>query len=123
MEKYKLKDFHRWAKKEGLSNNDLLRTSEEMSKGLLGDRLGAYIFKKRIGIANKGKRSGLRTIIVYRDNEFAIFIYGYAKNEKSDLEPKEQAALRIFAKELIKLSKVERMKKEQEGILIKIVEE
>lgn len=123
MEKYKLKDFHKWAKKEGLSDKDLILTLEEMSKGLLGDRLGAYIFKKRIGIADRGKRSGVRTIIVYKDNEFAIFIYGYAKNEKSDLEPKEQAALRFFAKELIKLSKEERERKEREGILINIAEE
>jgi hypothetical protein len=42
-EKYKLKDFARWANKEGISNELLKAVVSEMNRGLLGDRLGAHI--------------------------------------------------------------------------------
>jgi hypothetical protein len=103
MEKYKLKDFARWAKKERLSDEALLKALAEMERGLLGDRLGANVYKKRIGIGGKGKRGGVRTILLFRQGDVAVFVYGYAKNEKSDLEPREEAALRTFAKGFLEL--------------------
>ena len=42
-EKYKLKDFARWANKEGISNELLKAVVSEMNRGLLGDKLGAHI--------------------------------------------------------------------------------
>lgn len=118
MEKYKLKDFARWARKEGLSDDDLNVTLVEMSHGLLGDRIGADLYKKRIGIPGRGKRGGARTIVIFRDSELAVFLHGYAKNEKSDLEPREQEGLRIFTNAFLKLSKAERKQKQKEGALI-----
>jgi hypothetical protein len=43
VERYKLKDFAKWAKKEGISDDELAAVVSEMSRGLLGDRLGAHI--------------------------------------------------------------------------------
>lgn len=40
MERYKLRDFAKWAKKEGISDDELAVVVSEMSRGLLGDRLG-----------------------------------------------------------------------------------
>ena len=96
----------------------LLEALNEMSRGLLGDRIGADIFKKRIGIPGKGKRGGVRSIVIFRHNELALFMYGYAKNEKGDLEPREEAAIRIFAKEFLKLSRAQRAQKQKDGVLI-----
>ena len=45
MEKYKLKDFARWAKRERISDKSLIEVIGEMSRGLLGDRLGAIYTK------------------------------------------------------------------------------
>ena len=41
MEKYKLKDFTKWAKAAGVSDMKFAITIDEMNKGLLGDRLGS----------------------------------------------------------------------------------
>ena len=122
MDKYKLKDFAKWAKKEKISDAELLRVVDEMNKGLLGDRLGAYIFKKRIGFAGRGKRGGARSILLFKDGELALFLYGYAKNEKSNLEVREEIALRTFAKDFMKLSKAERQRQVKVGNLVLIEE-
>ena len=122
MEKYKLKEFSQWARKEGLSDEALIEALEEMTQGLLGDRIGADIYKKRLGISGRGKRGGLRTILIFRKGDLAVFLYGYAKNEKSDLEPREKDSLKIFAKDFLKLSTLERAQRRKDGAIILIEE-
>lgn len=108
MEIYRLKDFAKWAKKEGLKNSELKLAIDEISSGLKGDRLGSHLFKKRIGIEGKGKRGGVRAIIFYKENDFSVFLYGFGKNEKDNLSNKELEALKILAKELSKLDITQR---------------
>ena len=122
MEKYKLNDFAKWSKAQGLSDKELNKIVQEMEQGLLGDRLGAFVYKKRIGIPGRGKRGGARTILIYKHHEVAVFIYGYSKNEKSDLGQREEAALRTFAKAFMELLPLERIQKTKEGSLIAIKE-
>jgi hypothetical protein len=52
-----------------------------MDRGLLGDRLGGFFFKKRIGLPGRGKRGGARTIVLYKTPEFALFLYGMQKTK------------------------------------------
>jgi hypothetical protein len=81
VERYKLRDFAKWAKKEGISDDELAVVVSEMSRGLLGDRLGAHIYKKRIKVDGRGKRSGARAIVLYKDKDVTLFFYGYLKND------------------------------------------
>lgn len=115
MEHYKLKDFAKWAKKVKLGDEELMHILHEKDQGLMGDRLGGYIFKKRIRISGRGKRGGGRTIILYKAKEFSLFLYGYAKNEKSDLTDSEHDQLRYFARQFSKLTFRDRVKLHQEG--------
>ena len=50
--------------------------------------------KKRIPIIGKGKRKSARTIICYKKEQRAIFLYGFKKNEKDNLELDELKALK-----------------------------
>ncbi|MBK2125248.1 type II toxin-antitoxin system RelE/ParE family toxin [Fangia hongkongensis] len=91
--------------KEKITNDILLNTASEVINGLHDGDLGAHCYKKRLAIKGKGKRSGARTIVSYRINDFLIYVYAYAKNQKSNLSPKEQKALKLYSKEvLMKLS-------------------
>ena len=123
MQYFKLKDFSKWAKKERIKDVDLLQTIHEMDRGLLGDRLGGFVFKKRLGLSGRGKRGGARTIIMYKTPEFALFLYGYAKNEKSDLTADELEQLRIFARKFLKFTIQEREQFEKQGKIIMIHKE
>lgn len=118
MEIYKLKDFAKWAKKEGISDNDLAAVVIEMSRGLLGDRLGSCIYKKRIKVEGRGKRGGARAIILFRDNEVTLFLHGYLKNDRADISINEEMQLRLFAGEFMQLSAAERARVKAKGKLL-----
>lgn len=88
-----------------------------MERGLTGDSLGSYIFKKRVALAGRGKRGGARTIVIFKQGDVALFVYGYAKNDKADLTNREEEQLRIFAKSFMTLTQSERSAKREAGEL------
>ena len=79
----------RFARKEGLSNKQLSEAVREIESGLHDGDLGGYLIKKRMARAGEGKRGGYRAILVYRKGNRAVFLYGFAKNEKDNLSPLE----------------------------------
>jgi len=62
------------------------------------------IYKKRLRFEGRGKRSSGRTIIYYKKEDRAIFIHGFAKNDKSNLSRQELNAFKELAKILLGLS-------------------
>ena len=94
----KNKPFHLWAKELGLSDASLTKTVEELSQGLYEANLGGSIYKKRVAVANQGKRGGARTIIAFKMHEKAFFIYGFSKSKKENIKRKEEDALKNLAK-------------------------
>lgn len=120
MERYKLRDFAKWAKKEGISDDELAVVVSEMSRGLLGDRLGAHIYKKRIKVEGRGKRGGARAIVLYKDKDVTLFLYGYLKKDQADISQNEERQLRVFASDFMKLSSADRTRLKTQGKLIAI---
>ena len=96
--------FSKWAKKQNISLKELSKALDEINNGQFEADLGGHILKKRIRFQGKGKSKSGRTIICYRKDDRAIFIHGFAKNEKSNLSPKELKAFRELSKILLGLS-------------------
>lgn len=94
---YKTKSFAKWAKEEKLGDNALVDAIAEMEQGNVDANLGGFVYKKRIPINGRGKRGGLRTIIAYKSQDRAIFMYGFAKSHKSNLTLEEKFALKKLA--------------------------
>lgn len=101
MRVFKTKYFHKWAKKALLSEKALMITAEELERGLFDANLGGNLYKKRIPLLNKGKRGGFRTLIAYNKGERSIFLYGFEKNEKDNIDSSEEEALKKLAKKLL----------------------
>lgn len=101
---YKTRIFSKWATKEGMSDNALKNAINEMNQGLIDANLGGYVYKKRIGIKGKGKSGSTRTLIAYRFEDKAFFIYGFVKNERDNITNKELQALKLLAVELLNYS-------------------
>lgn len=114
------KSFKKWATEEGLSDSDFLATIDEMERGLTGDNLGGNIYKKRMGVAERGKSGGVRTIIAYKSENKAFFLVGYAKNEQANISNADEKALKMAAKELLKYSDKEIETAIKAGALIEI---
>jgi hypothetical protein len=101
MRVFKTKWFQKWAVREGMGNEALLAAVEEMDDGLIDAELGGYVVKKRVALPGRGKRSGARTLVVYRHASLAFFVYGFAKNERANISDKELKALKLLATQLL----------------------
>jgi len=103
MRVFKNKWFNNWAVKEGISENALLDAAEEIVAGKVEANLGSYLFKKRLARQGGGKRGGYRTIVGFRrpNSERIIFLYAFAKKDRSTISMKEEAALSLAAGALL----------------------
>jgi hypothetical protein len=102
MRVFKTKWFARWASTEQLSDRALLSAVDEMKQGLIDANLGGYVFKKRVSIKGRGKSAGLRTLLAFRAEDRAYFVFGFAKNERADISDRELRALKVLAGELLR---------------------
>jgi hypothetical protein len=91
---FKTKAFSRFAGKAGISDAALCRALRDAERGLVATDLGGGVIKQRIARPGQGKSGGFRTLIVFRAGIRAIFVHGFAKNEKDNIEKDEVVALR-----------------------------
>lgn len=103
MKIYKHRRFHQWAKSESVTDNELRKAVAEISGGLHNGNLGCGLYKKRVAMPGKGKRSSYRTLLAFRHEERAFFIYGFAKNVMGNINDKEETVYKDLAKELLNL--------------------
>lgn len=69
----------------------------EIAAGLVDADLGGHMVKKRIPLAGRGKRGGARCIVAYQSDHHTFFVYGFAKNERDNIDADELEAFRILA--------------------------
>jgi hypothetical protein len=101
---YKTKWFARWARKEGLSASSLCAAVHEMMQGLLDADLGGGLVKKRIGRPGQGKRGGYRTLVATNKGDRWVFVFGFPKNERDNIDKDETEALKKLAEHLLSLT-------------------
>jgi len=120
MQAFKTRSFARWAKGEGLDDEALAAAVAEMEQGLIDAHLGGQVVKKRVALAGRGKRGGARTLVAFRRDDKAFFVYGFAKNERSNISEDEIKALKMLAKELLNYPLAALTKAIEAGELIEI---
>jgi hypothetical protein len=68
-----------------------------MTAGLYEANLGSGLLKKRIARSGQGKRGGFRTLVATNKGDLWVFMYGFAKNERSNIDKDEEKALKNLA--------------------------
>lgn len=101
---FKTRDFARWLRKSALDDAMLRAAVSEMARGLIDARLGGRLVKKRLAVPGRGKRGGARTLVATNLDDRWFFVFGFEKNERADIGPRELAALRMLADDLLGLS-------------------
>ena len=101
---YKNRWFHRWAKKEELPEMALCTAVEEMAGGLFEADLGGGLLKKRIAKQGQGKSGGFRTLVATNRGDRWVFVFGFPKNARSNIDKDEQVALKQLAGQLLGLT-------------------
>jgi hypothetical protein len=67
-------------------------------------QLGGGLLKKRIARSGQGKRGGFRTLVATNKGTRWVFVYGFPKNERSNIDKDEEEALKKLAAHLLALT-------------------
>jgi hypothetical protein len=98
---FRTKAFTRFVKKTRISDDILCEAIRDAARGLIAADLGGGVIKQRIARPGQGKSGGFRTLIVFRAGTRAVFVHGFAKNEKDNIEKDELVALKKLAAGLL----------------------
>ena len=98
---FKTRHFQRWMRKTALGDSDLRKAVLEMTAGLIDADLGGGVVKKRIGLAGRGKRGGVRTLVATNKGNRWFFVFGFEKNERANISDEELEGLQIIAADLL----------------------
>ena len=120
MLKLKTKWFNKWAKKNALTDKNLLKTIDNISVNLGVVNLGGGLFKIRTPKVGQGKSGGFRTLVVYKEKDLAIFVYGFSKTDKDNLDNEELKYFKILANDLLKIKNREYVKLKKQGSFISL---
>jgi hypothetical protein len=94
---FKTKWLARFARREGIDDQRLRAAIERAEQGLIDADLGGGLIKQRVARPGRGRSSGYRTIVGYRVKDRAVFLLGFAKNERENIEDDELLTLRSQA--------------------------
>ena len=117
---YKTKTFDRWLRKTELTDEVLRNAVVEMAAGLIDADLGAGVFKKRVALAGRGKRSGARTLVASNLGDRWFFLFGFEKSERTNVSDQELKVLQITGQTFLSWSTAEISTALREGHLKEI---
>jgi len=118
---YRTKTFSRWMRESGLTDQALVGSVDEMVAGLIDADFGGHVVKKRVALPGRGKRSGARTIVATNFESRWFFLFGFEKNERSNIDRNELTALQEIAAKFLSMSSVELEKLIQVGELTRVI--
>ncbi len=101
MRVFKTKWLSRFARRERITDASLLEAIERAERGIVDADLGGGLIKQRVARLGEGRSGGYRMIVVYRANERAFFIYGFAKNVSENIAEDDLRTMRDVASELL----------------------
>ena len=104
MRVFKTKSFGRFAAKEGIRDSILRDAIRRAEVGLIDADLGVGVIKQRLARQGQGKSGGFRSIILFRRGATAFFVYGFAKNDRDNIDRQELRAFRLLAAEMLEMN-------------------
>ena len=97
MQAFKTRWFARFAKREEISDKSLRQAIDRAERGLIDADLGGGLIKQRGARPGQGRSRGYRVIVAYRARNRAVFLYGFAKSSRANIDAKELATARNIA--------------------------
>jgi len=119
----KTKIFAKWASKNEVNNESLFNAAKEIMEGRFEADYGGGVIKKRVANKGRGKSGSARTIVAFKKGHHCFYVYGFEKNEKSNISQNEEKAIKIIAKALFTYSENELMQFIKDGTLIEVSDE
>ncbi len=92
--------FGKWMRKSKIDIESLLSAIKNIDSENNVD-LGSGLYKVRVARLNQGKSGSYRTLLVYKQDRLALFVYGFAKNERDNISAKELSIFRKQAEQIL----------------------
>jgi len=96
---FKYPKFSRFARKEGITDEELRKAVSLMEADQADANLGGGVYKARIARPGEGKSGGYRVIVYFKSGVRSFFVYGFAKSDKGNIDEGELRAFKIGAKD------------------------
>jgi hypothetical protein len=96
--------FSRFASKEDISDGELREMVKRLEAGQVDADLGGDVYKMRVARSGESKAGGYRVIVFFRSEERTLFVYGYAKSQRDNIDQGELRAFKNDAKDQLSLT-------------------
>ena len=117
---FKTRWFQRFARSEKIRDAVLLDAVARAEKGQLDADLGGGVIKQRIARPGQGKSGGYRTIILFKQGQRAVFVYGFAKSERENIDADEEKQFKEAARHVLRLTEKQIAELIKEGDFVEI---
>ncbi len=91
---FKTRWLRRYARRERIADESLREAIERAERGLVDADLGGGVIKQRVARVGQGRSGGYRLLVAWRGGERAVFLYGFAKCERENIDEDELLTLR-----------------------------
>jgi hypothetical protein len=113
--------FARFARKEGISDEELRDVVKQLEAGQPDADLGGDVYKMRIARPGEGKSGGYRAVVFFRSEERTFFVYGFAKSNRDNIDEGELRNFKKDAKYHLSLTDEQIEDKKRKGTTIEIL--
>lgn len=98
MRVFKTRGFGRFQSRERISDASLVEAVRRAGRGLIDADLGGGVIKQRVARPGQGRSGGFRVLIAYRARARSVFLFGFAKSERANVNAAELATARDIAR-------------------------
>lgn len=110
----------KFARKQKITDSDLWDAAQRAEQGLVDADLGSGVIKQRVARADEGRSGGFRSILLFQAGDKAYFVYGFAKNARTNIRQDELQGFRQLAEEVLGYSNAALARAVHEGALIEV---
>ncbi len=101
MQIFKTKGFARFSRRQRIDDEALREAVSRAEQGLIDADLGGGVIKQRVPRPGQGRSGGFRTIVLYRTESRAVFVDGFAKSDRDDIDDDDLGMFRMLAAEFL----------------------
>jgi len=117
---FKTKIFARYARKERIADESICEAVDRAARGLIDADLGGGLIKQRIARPGQGRSGGFRVIVLWRRKDRSIFLHGFAKNERDNIDGRDLGDLKDLAAMFLGYSSAKLDRAVVEGELLEV---
>lgn len=97
--------FRKWLKRVNIELGDLISSAKKLNENPESSvSLGAGLYKVRVKRKHQGKSGGYRTLLIFKKDRLILYVYGFSKNEKDNIEQDELKLLKKLSKDILMMS-------------------